>query len=95
MQAGATAYLDGFGEFQSRGHRPNGWACEGNRRSPLQADLLPGISHLPGLLGHSALLLSGVQHLSGILYFSFDSKLSIFLQKLLTGIFDSQLESSI
>jgi hypothetical protein len=91
----AALYLDGFGELQSRGHCPNGRACEGSRGPPLQADLLPGIRHLPGLLWHCALLLSGVQHLSGILHFSFDTKPSIFLQKLLPGIFDSQLEPGI
>lgn len=92
---GATTYLDGFSELQSRGHCPNGWAHEGSRGIPLQADLLPGISHLVGLLGHRALLLAGIQHLSGILHFPFDPEPGIFLQKLFPGILDSQLEPGI
>lgn len=55
-----ATYLDGFGELQGRGHCPDGWAQEGGWGTPLQADLLPGIGHLPGLLGHRDLLLAGV-----------------------------------
>jgi len=93
--AGVSTYLDGFSELQSRGHCPNGWAHEGSRGIPLQADFLPGISNLVGLLGHCALLLARVQHLSGILHFPFDPEPSIFLQKLFPGILDSQLEAGI
>lgn len=91
----ATTYLDGFGEFQSRGHCPNRWVYEGSRGTPLQANLLPGISDLAGLLGRRGLLLARVQHLSGILHFPFDPKSGIFLQKLLPGILDSQFEPGI
>lgn len=87
--AGVSTYLDGFSELQSRGHCPDGWAHEGSRGIPLQADFLPGISNLVGLLGCCALLLARVQHLSGILHFPFDPEPSIFLQKLFPGILDS------
>lgn len=93
--AGVSTYLDGFSEFQSRGHCSDGWAHEGSRGIPLQADFLTGISDLVGLLGHCALLLARVQHLSGILHFPFDPEPSIFLQKLFPSILDSQLEAGI
>lgn len=88
-------YLDGFSELQRWSHRPDGGAHEGSRGTPLQAELLPGISYLVGPLGSHALLLAGIQHLSGILHFPFDPETSIFLQKLFSGILDSQLEPGI
>lgn len=78
--AGVSTYLDGFSELQSRGPCPDGWAHEGSRGIPLQADFLRASATWWGFWGAVLCCLREFSISLLILHFPFDLGVSIFLQ---------------